>query len=185
MMDLKITTMGDSKTAADVFQSHLKRGLENTTLLRSVALSPVKLATGGWTVSQLDSATDAWIAGASDTPTHVLINIGVNDVPGTSQASFKASLASVLDKVHAAWPSAQILVMRVWKQGFDSGCDNLATWISDVLATRGPWAAVGPDERVFLKLSDNGVSLTSDGVHPNNSGYVYTAREWQIAMGYP
>jgi lysophospholipase L1-like esterase len=178
--------MGDSKTADNGFQATLLHNLESTTNNRPIAQAPAQLATGGWKVADLDSAATAWLAAATDTPDFVLVNIGVNDLGITSQASFEASLGSLLDKINAKWASAKIKVMLPWKRGADSTADAMGnTWIPNVLAGRSSWAAIGGDERIFLKGSNDGNSYTSDGVHPNTSGYALTANVWQQAILFP
>ena len=128
---LNLTFMGDSKTAANLFQPTLLRNLEAVTDYRPI--TSAQLATGGWKVADLDSAATAWLASATNTPDWVLINIGVNDLTGaTSQASFEASLASVLDKVHAKWASAKVRVALIWKRNGDAASDLIDTWITNV-----------------------------------------------------
>ncbi len=74
--------------------------------------------------------------------------------------------------------------MRVWGRTFDAQCDLIDdTYIPNVLSSRGAFAAVGPDERIFLEHGDDGVTMTSDGIHPNATGYAETAAEWQTSMG--
>lgn len=136
----------------------------------------------------LSASLDAWLAGIppqEQYPDFMLVNIGANDLTnGTSQANYEASMGSILDRLHTAWPTTQILVMRPWRRSFNTQADNMAGWIATVLSTRGPWAAAGPDERIFLKAGDDGVTYTDDGIHPNSAGYTLTAAEWQAVMGY-
>lgn len=147
------------------------------------------MALSGWRVGDLDTQANGWIASnTQEVPAFlnkfILINVGVNDIGVTSQASFEASLGSLLDKIHAAWPTTRILVARVWKRGFDSQCDTMDnTWIPNVLATRGSFAAVGIDERVTIKGGDNGATNTTDGVHYSAAGNTAVALAWQSSMG--
>jgi len=128
------------------------------------------------------------IAGALDTytdiPTYILANWGVNDIDseGTTQAAFEANYGYVLDALHAKWPNAKIYLMRPWwvttpeSQILMNAMDD--TWIPNILSTRGDFAFLGPDERIFLENGDNGATLTDDGCHPNAAGYQATAAAW-------
>jgi hypothetical protein len=119
-------------------------------------------------------------------PEWALIDIGVNDTlaPATGQAAFEASLGSVLDKIHAAWPSCQIRVAKVWARGRDALCDTVAGYIDNVLSTRAAFAAVGHDERVWMKGADDGATMSYDGVHYSAAGNAECAVQWHTAMGY-
>lgn len=117
-------------------------------------------------------------------PRYCLLNFGSNDATVMpTEANFKANYGYIIDAMHAKWSSARIGLMRPWRRGYDTQCDTLATWIGDLQAARSAFTFLGPDERVFLKSSDNGVTYTGDGVHPNHAGYVLTAQQWQTSMG--
>ena len=96
-----------------------------------------------------------------------------------TRAEWRTSLGGLLDGLHARWPLAQILVARIYHADWTAEQDTMNdTDLPTVLSTRGPWAAVGIDERTFLPGN------TSDSTHPNSTGYTLTAAEWQTAMGY-
>lgn len=147
---------------------------------------PPQLATSGWKASDLAAAAPAWAASASVHPEVVLVNIGVNDqAQDTTQAVFEAGLASALDTVHAAFPSAVCYVAYPWSIGQgDAKANAMAGWIDTVLAARGPWALPGHDERVWLKGADNGATMTTDGVHYSVAGNAECAAQWQTVLGY-
>jgi lysophospholipase L1-like esterase len=47
------------------------------------------------------------------------------------------------------------------------------------------WLAhVGPDRRVYLEGGDDGVTYTSDGVHPNAAGASLEAAQLKTALGH-
>jgi lysophospholipase L1-like esterase len=115
----------------------------------------------------------------------ILVNLGANDVSALpAEAVWQANLATVLDAMNVAYPVAKVYVMRPWRRGYAAECNTVATRIGNVLATRGAWAFVGPDERVFLENGDDGVTYTADGIHPNTAGYALTAAQWKTALGY-
>lgn len=173
-----LAIMGDSKSIAPGYSTELGMALNAT-------FAPARLIGGGWKASDLNAATDAWLSAATETPDFVLLNVGINDAAAhTSQATFESQLGQLLDKVHAKWADAKIFVMLVWGRGFVD-CEVIdSTYIPNVLATRGGFAFVGGDERIFLQGSDSGFTYTSDGIHPNAAGYSLTAQAWQEAMGY-
>lgn len=142
----------------------------------------------GTKVSDRVATIGAEIAALGYVPTMkwVLFNLGANDASALpAQAVWEADLATILDAMNAAWPSAKVYVMRPWRRGYAAECNSMATWIGNVLATRGAWAFVGPDERVFLENGDDGVTYTSDGIHPTiMDGYNLTAAQWQAVLGY-
>lgn len=150
------------------------------------AIDPAMLALGGQKMAYLAANVDSWLAGATRPGEWALIDMGVNDMalPATSQASYEADLAYVLDKIHAAWPLTKILVAKPWQRGYDTAANSMAGWIDNVLATRGPWAAVGHDERVWLKGADNGATMTYDGVHYSAAGNTEVVAQWQALMGF-
>jgi lysophospholipase L1-like esterase len=163
----------------------LIENLSATGGFETVNMRPTQLASSGWTVQSLSQSVQAWLNAATATPSFVLINIGVNDT-ATSQASFEASLADVLDKVHTKWPSAAILVWKIWRRGSETQMNLIDdTYIPNVLASR-PWATSPAelDERVYLKGSDNGALETTDGLHPTTLGFALWAAAAQAAMGY-
>jgi lysophospholipase L1-like esterase len=176
--------MGDSKTSAFGFQNELLGNLRESGTYERVVYNPPQLAIFATTTAGLNAATDAWLAAQNSTPDLVLLNIGINDISiGTTQATFESNLGSLLDKVHVRYPEARVLVMRPWRQNFNSQCDQMDNfWIPNVLSSRSSWAFLGPDERVFLKHNDNGASRTTDGVHPNIEGYHQTALAWQASI---
>lgn len=176
--------MGDSKTSPFSFQNELLGNLRDTNIWETVVYNPPQLAIFATTTAGLNAATDSWLAAQNSTPDIVCLNIGVNDISaGTSQAVFESNLGALLDKVHARYPLTKILVMRPWRQNFNTQCDLFDNvYIPNVLSTRGDFASEGPDERVFLKHNDNGVSRTTDGVHPNDEGYHQTALAWQASI---
>lgn len=146
---------------------------------------PPVLAQSGQMASWLASNVDAWIAGSTAAPEWALIDIGVNDiVAGVTQATYETSLAYVLDAIHAAWPSCKPRVAYVWMRNYDAQCDTLNGWIDNVLSSRAAWAAVGHDERVWMKGADDGATMTRDGVHPSAAGQTEEAAQWLAVMGY-
>jgi lysophospholipase L1-like esterase len=115
----------------------------------------------------------------------ILVNRGASDMQAMpAQVDFETDLGNILDAMHAAYPLAQVYVMRPWRRYYGTEADMLATWIGNVVGARAGWANLGPDERVFLENGDDGTTYTTDGVHPNAAGYALTAAEWLSALGF-
>ncbi len=171
---------GDSATLNSTYNVYLIALLTNQRSQQLWRQTPAMIAVGGRTVATAQDAIDAELAVASGTPDVILFNLGKNDVGGALvEANWKADLGYILDAMHTKWASATVVIMRAWRQGYEAECDNLATWINTVIASRS-WCALGPDERVFLENGDDGATYTSDGIHPNDAGSRITATQWAL-----
>lgn len=181
IQDLEVHFVGDSKSAAGTAQTQFTGYLG--TLGTSVTYTTN--ATAGWTMANHAAAIDAYLSTATGNPSRILLNVGANDVATLpTEATWKANALYVLDAMHTKWPAAQVYLMRVWRRTEDADCNTLAGWISDVVTSRSTFAHLGPDERVFLENGDNGVTYTTDGIHPNAAGYRLTAVQWATVLGY-
>lgn len=181
-------TYGDSKTANEYYQQPLAtfmgvRQSAPVTVTYGPAFAGFTdgiLAIGGSTVASMKALIDAHLASASGpAPSKILINLGANDVAALpAEAPWNADYGYILDAFHTKYPAALIYVVRPWRRTYDAECDTIAGRIAAIISTRSAWASVGPDERVFLKGSDDGVTMTSDGAHPNERGGAKTAEVW-------
>lgn len=167
--------LGDSKTA-NTAQYSWVRHLDNKYNSPGLYLAAPVLATSGWTSTQLKNAVDAWLATYSSvvTPTWVLVNIGAN-------GWVESDVQYTLDAVHTAWPDAQVRLAGVWKT---TGIQVSAAQISSACTGRTAWCAIGADEFVYLKGSDNGASETYDGQHYSAFGAKQAAAAWRTGLGY-
>lgn len=146
--------------------------------------TPTRLTHGGWFVENVRANVDAWLLAAPTPAAWAFLNIGVVDLGITSQADYETRLAYILDAIHTAWPKCAIRVTRPWSKVFDAQSATMATWIDNVLASRGPWAAVGDDERVWAKGADNGATMYYDNVHYSAAGNVEKENQIRTLMGY-
>ena len=179
-----ILTLGDSKTVATYPNSW---GATLTSAL-NVATSP----TADWTRTDIavSGQTAEWFADniasvlspVTTGQSHVLFNMGVNSF-GAAEADYKADVLTIADAIHARWPAAVIYMMRPWKRGFDATADTHAGWINDLVASR-TFIELGPDERSWLKGADDGVTMTTDGIHYSAAGQAECADQWQTTLGY-
>ena len=111
----------------------------------------------------------------------VLSTLGVNDIAVTSEANFKADYLYIVDKIKARFPSANMYLSKVWKQGADPA--NVNTWIDYVIAQRS-FCNAGHNETGWLEGGDNGATMTSDGVHYSDAGKTECAAQWKTILGY-
>ncbi len=140
------------------------------------------LAVTGWTVANQAACIARDLSVATYVPEFVLQNIGANDLTAMPEAAvWQANLGTVLDAMHAQWPSAKVYVAKPWRSGRDNEADTMAGWIDTVLSTRSAWARVGHDERVWFK--PDVASLSADGVHYNAAGNTAAAAQWVTVLG--
>lgn len=147
-----------------------------------------RIARPGYDSTDLRALIAADLASQPDhlAPTWVLVNISINDLL-TDTATFTANLGAIADAFHRKWSRAKVGFALVWSTGGQDNLTELTALNNAIVAValaRMPWAFVGPDERAFLPGGDNGATNTTDGVHPNRTGYTLTATAWQAAMGY-
>ncbi len=143
---------------------------------------------GGATVANYAAIIDAKLAEVTtgEPPrVDVLCNWGANDVGALpAEATWKANYLTIIDAVSAKWPQAKIRITKPWRRGYATQCNTLAGWIDDIVAARPGVAYVADDERVWLENGDNGVALTTDGVHYNAAGTTAKVTQAVAAMGY-
>lgn len=176
--------IGDSKTAAAVntWPDQLVSTLDGLTVdvqtwrQDNVGLSA---STAGYWAANLSNI----LVGQKDNHAVVLVNLGVNDFATATETQWKADMLNVLDAVKARWPAAEIYLMRPWKRNFNAKADTFAGWIADLIASRS-FLHAGPDERVWLRGSDDGAAMTTDGIHYNAAAQVEAATQWRAVLGY-
>jgi hypothetical protein len=145
------------------------------------------LARGSNDVADMKALVDADLATMFyPTPDCILSNLGsVELVFGLpAQAQWEADYAYILDAFHTKWPNAQVYLARPWRRDVDANANTIAGWIDNVLAARSGWAHLGPDERVVIKASDNGVANTVDGLHLSLAGVTVWVDAWLGVLGY-
>lgn len=114
------------------------------------------------------------------------VQLGVNDIYfGTgSEATWKTHYLAIIDAITSRWPCAQVYLAYPWLRGYDSDAATVHGWIDDIIAARPGVAFAGPDEAVWLKGGDNGVTNTTDGIHISAAGQTAATAAWLAAMGY-
>lgn len=186
---MRFLFIGDSRTARGngTFGSG-----NNSWPAALVAQSNVSQAPNIWigdNVGNSGTSSINWAANiaatlALQTSIHVVVlcNVGVLDV-ATPQATYIANMQSVMDACAARWPSLTFYCMRPWRQGQDAFATTIHGWIDTLVASR-PFAALGPDEAVWMKGADNGATMSNDGLHYSAAGEVECAAQWLTTLGF-
>lgn len=111
-----------------------------------------------------------------------LLNIGANDA-SAAEAAWKANVNSVLDAIHAKFPTALVYITKPWRRDAVAAMNTLAGWIDTVVAGRA-FARAGDDERTWMEGGDNGATNTTDGIHYSVAGQTAAAAQKQAILGY-
>jgi hypothetical protein len=179
-----VVTLGDSKTWRNEWQMPLSSTLS---IASGTAWYVANGGVNGATVATTASTVSTILAGVNppDNVTDVLIDLGVNEMGSLpAEATWETNYLTVIDAVHAKWPAAHVRIMRPWKRGFDTDSDTLANYINVIQAARSSFVILGPDERVWLKSSDNGTANTTDGTHYSTAGNTAVVAQWKTQLGY-
>lgn len=123
------------------------------------------------------------LAAQKDNHTVVLVNLGVNDFSSATHSQWVADVSSVVDAIVTRWPGTRVYLMRPWKRGYNAVADTFAGWIGEVIAAHS-FVHAGPDERVWLKGSDDGGANTTDGIHYSAAGQAAAVTAWRSVLGY-
>ena len=136
----------------------------------------------GWTIAQDTGLipSPAMDTGSGGIPHIVLLHIGTNDIYASSgQATMPDRLGTLIDKIIAAAPNALLVVAKITPLSTASWNATIKTYndaIPGVVQTR-----VAAGKHVLLADMNTGFTtgmLSSDGVHPNQSGYNFMGDQW-------
>jgi lysophospholipase L1-like esterase len=150
---------------------------------------PVPYAAGGWTTQNVKDGIDAALAAYTDTPVYIIINLGANDVSGGDPGvTWKNNTDYIVDACHTKYPGAIVYLTKIWRRNTGSQAANIAlinTSIDELVAdaNHASWLRVGVNEGDFLPGGDDGVTNTSDGVHPNAAGCTLWAAAMKAVLG--
>lgn len=190
--------VGDSKTFAPGgsggggvdWETYLLASLQATTPRNWTEDQPStgRAAQGGVTTAGMAAQIDTFLSNMAwpKSPEYILINLGANDAVSVpimaDEATWKTHMTYIVNALKAKFQNARIYLAQVWLVSYDSQCDVLDGWIADVVASTGVY--LGHDERIWMKGSDNGATMTRDGVHPSAAGNIECAAQWKIKIGY-
>ncbi|HMI87690.1 MAG TPA: SGNH/GDSL hydrolase family protein [Polyangiaceae bacterium] len=136
----------------------------------------------GWTIAQVTGLVPT--PAFATAPHIVLLTIGTNDIYAASgQSTMPDRLGSLVDKIIEAAPNALLLVAKITPLSNANWNQTIATYngaIPGIVQTR---AAAG--KHVMLADMNTGFTssmLSTDGIHPNKSGYDFMGDVWYAAL---
>lgn len=187
--DKMLLSVGDSKSYLASWISGLIALLEPDLAPAVIAESSIQFAVSGASTAYMagyiaEHINNALLVGQPDFVTY---SLGANDVVAMpSESTWKANTTGSINALLAKWPNAQIYISRPWRRSYLTECNTLATWIADVVALYPNNCHLGPDERIYLEGGDDGLTMTSDGIHPKTDATTQgiVASAWKAAMGY-
>jgi lysophospholipase L1-like esterase len=132
----------------------------------------------GWTISQLSPLIPS--PALDGKPNIILLHIGTNDIGSRDPAGMATHLEALLDKIAQNGPNALIVVAQITAAFTDNDIrDAYNAKIPGIVQSH---AAKGQH---IIGVDMNKIPMTdlsSDGVHPNDQGYVYMAGIWYAAL---
>ena len=132
-----------------------------------------------------------WLVGGNGTgrgaefPDVVLLMVGTNDIYwNTGQINvinYQANLTTLINKILTLRPTARVIVADITPWPAQSA--NVATINSGVKAVVAALKAQAKQvSEVDMNSAFPSTGLSSDGVHPNDSGYAWMADQWYAAI---
>jgi lysophospholipase L1-like esterase len=136
----------------------------------------------GWTIAQIAGLVPA--PAFTTMPHIVLLMIGTNDVyAGSGQSTMPDRLGALIDKITVAAPDALLVVAKItplantaWK-GTVATYNNAIPGVVQARATAGKHVVL-----VDMNASFTSSMLSTDGIHPNKSGYDFMGDTWYAAI---
>ena len=132
----------------------------------------------GWTISQITALVPSPALDAK--PNIVLLHIGTNDIGSRNPAAMAMRLDALVEKIAKNAPDALIVLAQITTARTDNDIRDAYNAMMPAIvqshAAKGQHI-IGVDQN---KVPTGG--LSSDGVHPNDQGYVYMAGVWYAAI---
>jgi lysophospholipase L1-like esterase len=143
---------------------------------------------GSTTVASWATSISTVLAGIATTNIHkyVVINLGVNDWVSAlpNETTWKANYQTIIDAVHTKWDYAKIYIVKPWSRNHTSDAATVAGWIDALIAANSGVCIAGHDEQGWLEGGDNGVTMTTDGVHYSTAGNAECISQWETVLGF-
>lgn len=139
--------------------------------------APFRYAVGGYDVADIKAGIDNALAGRTDTPKHILILLGTNDVAASHgwpipEETWKTNYRYILDALHTKWSISKIWLCVGFREGYEADMAILSGWMDDLVAEHPTYLAKGMNIGDVL---DGHPELLADGLHPNHAGHVAMA----------
>jgi lysophospholipase L1-like esterase len=151
-------------------------------MVSNVAFPKSNEGHSGWTIDQ-----DAGLVPSpafTTIPHIVLLMIGTNDIYASSgQAEMPTRLGKLLDKIFSAAPNALLVVAKITPLSNASWNATIKTYNDAIPALLQTKVAAGKHViGVDMNTGFTSGMLSSDGVHPNKSGYDFMGDLWYTAI---
>lgn len=169
--------LSDHKNITFVGETSLADG---PTMVDGVAFPQDNEGHSGWTIDQVASLVPSPALSAN--PDIILLHIGTNDMYSMTQPVSQAPqrLGSLIDKIVAADPHAFLVVAQITPLANSTWEMQVETYNAALPAIVQPRIAAG--KHVALVDMHTGfvtaTMLSSDGVHPNETGYNHMGDVW-------
>lgn len=173
-----IFIIGDSKSAGAVgaWRAILLQSLETEESVRYI-LNPTGFNIGGYDAGEMADYIETNLTSSTATPSHILINLGANDVPEpTPEADFKSQYKRIIDRCKSVFPDVPIYLATILRN------DELVT-PEKLALINGYIADLVTSENVNAGMSEAGLTLP-DGIHYGSAAFATVASRWMTALGY-
>ena len=108
-------------------------------------------------------------------PDVILMMIGTNDASASDRTAVRNRLHALITKITTLRPDAKLIVAQITP----SNRPNNVSYNADVASEAKSFQAAGKSVTVVdMYTSFPSDGLSSDGVHPNDKGYAFMARQW-------
>lgn len=129
----------------------------------------------GWRIDQLLTQIDSWMTGSN--PQFILLHIGTNDIlQNYDIANAPQRLEQLIDKIMATKPTVQLYVASIVRSNNGSTESKTVAYnaaLQTIVESKGANVHF-VDMHAQLLSTD----ISSDNVHPNDSGYAKMATTW-------
>lgn len=146
---------------------------------------PRNWAQGGECVQQMADYIDARLMLHTYSTANVrnifLLDIGANC---GAQANYPTNLQYTVEAIKAKYANAEIFISFPWVRGMEASNAQLHTYIDNVIALHPDYCFPGDDECIWMEGGDNGATMSTDGVHYSDAGYVAKRAAVRAIIGY-
>jgi lysophospholipase L1-like esterase len=137
-------------------------------------------------VASWAASIDSVLATVYAPPEFILINLGVNDWYGgmPDKTTWENNYQYIINALHTKWQSIKIYITKPWNRNNDTNATTVAGWIDELIAANSGVLYEADNESVWLKGSDNGATMTTDGTHYSTAGNTEKKNQMMTVLGY-